>query len=98
MPGGDSYDFTPATVRRLADMVRISLTEEETMRISRDLSKVAEYFAELNKVDLDGVEPSYTVTKRKSAVREDITRPSLDQATAVQNAISHDGFIKAPRV
>jgi aspartyl/glutamyl-tRNA(Asn/Gln) amidotransferase C subunit len=98
MSVGDSYDFTPATVRRLASMVRISLTEEETIKISRDLSKVVEYFGELSKLDLDRTEPTYTVTRRKNASREDRGRTGLDQATAVQNAISQDGFIKAPRV
>jgi len=59
------------TVRRVAEHARLSLTSEELDRFSGQLGVVLGAFAELDAVDVEGVEPSYQPVPLEDVVRGD---------------------------
>jgi len=85
-------------VLELSRQLRLGLTEEEARTIARDLSKILEYVRRLGELDLEGYEPTYTVTPVNSVVRQDVPEENLSQQDVFRNAIVENGFIKAPKV
>lgn len=92
----ESLDYLK--VLELARQLRVGLTEEEAKLIARDLSKVLEYVRRLRELELEGYEPTYTVTPVKSVLRVDVPREGLSVEEVFSNALGEEGFIKAPRV
>lgn len=85
-------------VLELARQLRVGLTEDEAKVIARDLSKVLDYVRRLSELDLEGYEPTYTVTPVESVFRDDVPGESLPLKDVLYNVVEEDGFIKAPRV
>jgi aspartyl-tRNA(Asn)/glutamyl-tRNA(Gln) amidotransferase subunit C len=92
--------LTREDVLKLAQLSRLSLTEEEIERFREELSSILEYVEKLNSVDVSGLEPTYQVTALKNVMRKDEvidygykTEDLLKNAPAVQ-----DGQFKVRRV
>jgi aspartyl-tRNA(Asn)/glutamyl-tRNA(Gln) amidotransferase subunit C len=92
--------LTREDVLKLAQLSRLSLTEEEIERFREELSSILEYVEKLNSVDVSGLEPTYQVTGLKNVMRKDEvidygykTEDLLKNAPAVQ-----DGQFKVRRV
>lgn len=92
----ESLDYL--RVLGLARQLRVGVTEEEARVIAKDLSKVLEYVKRLSELDLEGYEPTYTVTPVGSVLRGDAPQEGLPVEDVFSNAVGEDGFIKAPRV
>lgn len=58
-------------VLKLARLSRLKLTGDEVERFSVELSKILDYVEILNKVDTNGLEPTYQVTGLKNVMRPD---------------------------
>ncbi len=88
------------TVKRVAEVARLNLTEEEVKGYSKDLTNILETFKELEKVKTDGVEPTFQPIEVKDVLREDIIEPSLSQEEALSNTKKNKegGNFKAPKV
>lgn len=63
--------ITDQTVRHVAKLARLHLTDAEVERFSKQLSNVFEYIDILNEVDTENVEPTAQVTGLKNVLRED---------------------------
>ena len=59
------------TVRRVADVAHINLTDEEVEQYVQQFKYILETFKELDEVDTNGVKPSYHPLPLKSIVRDD---------------------------
>lgn len=59
-------------VRRIADLARIELTENEKEKYAEELSSVLGYFEQLKEVKTEGVELTSQVTGLVNVAREDI--------------------------
>ena len=80
-------------------LARLELSEEDREKYTPKLNSVLDYFSELDKVDTEGIEPTYHVLPVSNVFREDTPAPSLTQEEALSNAPKkQDGFIKAPRM
>ena len=87
------------TVKKVARVARLNLTEEETDRFSKDLSEVLEAFETLQAIPTEGVEPTFQPTDVENVVREDQVEPSIPRSKLLKNLKNQeDGFIKGPRV
>ena len=85
-------------VEYVAELNKLSLSEEEKELMQQDLSKVLQYMEVLNQLDTDGVEPLVHVSGVKNVFREDCPRPSFDRETILQNAIAvEEGCFKVPQ-
>lgn len=65
--------LTTEEVKKIAVLARIELTEQQVEKFRKDLSTVLDYVAELNEVDVEGVEEVSQVTGLVNVQREDVS-------------------------
>lgn len=90
-------------VKHVAKLARLSLTEEETQKYAEQLSRIMDFFAELQDVDTTGVEPMSHPIAALAAVnvlREDEVRTeALSREVLMENAPLTDGaFFRVPKI
>jgi aspartyl-tRNA(Asn)/glutamyl-tRNA(Gln) amidotransferase subunit C len=78
-------------VRHVATLARLSLTPEEEQRYATQLSAVLDAVAQLQELDVSGVEPTSHASLAASLFREDVVRPSLPPEKGLANAPSKVG-------
>ncbi|MCI0355174.1 MAG: Asp-tRNA(Asn)/Glu-tRNA(Gln) amidotransferase subunit GatC [Acidobacteria bacterium] len=95
----------------VADLANLELTDDERVRMVRDLNSILDYIDRLNRLDTTGVAPMAQVAtgygdaagsgsaQFDNAMRADVPGPSLDREAALRNAPEANGvFFKVPRV
>jgi aspartyl-tRNA(Asn)/glutamyl-tRNA(Gln) amidotransferase subunit C len=86
-------------VRKVAELARLTFSEEEEVRLVEDLNRMLEYAAVLDSLDTTGVTPTAHVLPLQNVFRKDVVRPSLSQEAALANAPrSGHGYFRVPRV
>ena len=83
--------ISPEEVEYTARLARLSLSEEETAAMARDLDKILEYVAALQSLDTTGVEPTSHPIPVPTPLRADEAAEPLDPALALSNAPQTDG-------
>ena len=78
-------------VRYVAELAKLSLSEEEIELFASQLSAVLEYAAHLQQVETSHVPPTATVLPLRSVMRRDEARPSLPVEAALANAPAREG-------
>jgi aspartyl-tRNA(Asn)/glutamyl-tRNA(Gln) amidotransferase subunit C len=87
------------TVKKVAALARLKLTEHETDRFSRDLESILDAFRDLEKVDTKWIKPSFQPIETKNVLREDRIEGSLTQEEALANTQNKErGFFRGPKV
>jgi aspartyl-tRNA(Asn)/glutamyl-tRNA(Gln) amidotransferase subunit C len=89
------------TVRHVADLARLELSEEEIGRYAGELSAVVDYVAGLDALGLAGIEPLERMHDRAAAPAPDQARPSpLARAELLASAPASDGtyFLVPPAI
>lgn len=88
------------TVRRVAALSRLSLSDDELLEYSSQLATILDYISKLNEIDTKDVPPtSHALSTLKNVYRKDLLKPSLKTEEALRNAPSKDGdFFKVPQV
>lgn len=87
------------TVRKVAGLARLELTEKELERFSKDMGEITKAFSVLSKVNTDGVPPTFQPVEQKNVLREDKVEQSIPRETLLKNLKNQEkGFIKGPRV
>ena len=87
------------SVKHIAKLARLSLTDEEIKKLAHDLSGVVEYVEQLNELDTEGVEPMVGAVDQLKALREDIVVDSGLREAMLKNAPdSEDTAIKVPQM
>jgi aspartyl-tRNA(Asn)/glutamyl-tRNA(Gln) amidotransferase subunit C len=87
------------TVRHVARLARLALSDEDVKRFAGDLSRITEYLSQLAKVDVSGVEMTVHTFGDRNQWREDVARPGFTREQAVANAPeSEQNFFKVPPV
>ena len=66
-----NFMLTKEEVIKIATLARIELTETEVEKFQKDLSTVLDYVAELNQIDIEGVEEVSQVTGLVNVQRRD---------------------------
>jgi aspartyl-tRNA(Asn)/glutamyl-tRNA(Gln) amidotransferase subunit C len=93
--------LTRQDVARIAELARLSLTDQEIELFSRQLTSILEYAEQLRGVDTRDVPATSHPLALAAPLREDEIRPSLMPAEAVAAAPDADregGLFKVPRV
>ena len=88
-----------ATVRRIAHLARIKVTDEEAKSLESELSGILDWVKQLNEVDVTDVEPMTSAVEMTLRMREDRVTDGekVDEVTA--NApLKEDGFFVVPKV
>ena len=88
-----------ATVRRIAHLARIAVSEAEVPHLQSEINAILAFVAELDAVDVEGVEPMTSVIPMKLPMREDIVTDGEIELAILANApLSEDGFFLVPKV
>ena len=88
-----------ATVRRVARLARIKVTNDEAERMTNELNSILGFVEQLNEVDVADVEPMTSVVSVKLRRRQDVVTDGEDAAAVTANApVSEDNFYLVPKV
>jgi aspartyl-tRNA(Asn)/glutamyl-tRNA(Gln) amidotransferase subunit C len=91
--------ITPEQVRHVARLSRLALDEAHLQRFAGQIESILEYVAQIDKVDVTGVEPMAHAVPLSNVFREDVAGPSLPLDKVLQNAPETDGpFFKVPKI
>lgn len=86
-------------VRRIAKLSRLILTDTEVEACADQLSRVLDYFRQLDSIDTSRVEPLDHPLPLTNVLRDDQPRGSLDADAALANAPQREGaFFRVPKV
>jgi len=66
------------TIKHIASLARIELTNGEEEKIGGELSAILGYIDQLNNINTDSVEPLYQVTGLINSMREDKSRKDFE--------------------
>lgn len=88
-----------ATVRRIARLARIKLTDEDVPRLEGELNAILKWIDMLNEVDVSGVEPLTSVVEVEMKMRDDVVTDGNMPDDVVANApASEDHYFMVPKV
>lgn len=88
-----------ATVRRVARLARIKVTDDEAERMTNELNSILGFVEQLDEVDVAGVEPMTSVVSVKMRRRQDVVTDGEDAVAVTANApVSEDNFFLVPKV
>ncbi len=89
----------PAVVDHVARLARLDLSEEERATLAQQLRHILEYFARLDELDTEDVEPTSHVVEMRNVFREDVPGTPLPREAVLRSAPEHeDGFFKVPPI
>jgi len=87
------------TVRRVAHLARIAVTDQEAERMTGELNAILGFVEQLGEVDVSGVEPMTSVTPMAMKKRVDTVTDGDKAADVVANApASDENFFLVPKV
>ncbi len=86
--------------RKIADLAKIDLTEQEIKEYSKDLNNILKWMEELKEVDVSNIQPVTSVTDNKLYEREDISsNNNVEQEKIFLNAPDKVGeYFTVPKV
>ena len=88
-----------ATVRRIAHLARIAVTDEEVPHLQGELNAMLAFVEQLSEVNVDGVEPMTSVIPMRLPMREDVVTDGDIAPLVLANAPqAEDGFFVVPKV
>ena len=88
-----------ATVRRIAHLARIKVTEAEVPHLQDELNAILAFVAELESVDVTGVAPMTSVLPMPMKKRADeVTDGSIAEKIVANAPSSEDHFFVVPKV
>ena len=88
-----------ATVKRVARLARIAVTEADAERMTGELNGILGFVAQLGKVNVDDVEPMTSVTHQTMRWRKDIVADGNKAADVTANTKdTADNFFMVPKV
>ena len=78
-------------VARLAALVRLKLSDQETGQMADDLDQILGYVATLEELDTAGIEPTAHALPLATPLRADEPVAGMDPALALSNAPQSEG-------
>ena len=92
-----SVDAT--TVRRIARLARIAVSEDEIGHLQDELNAILAFVEQLSEVDVSGVEPMTSVTPMALKMRADkVTDGGFADQILANAPATEDGFFLVPKV
>ena len=88
-----------ATVRRIAHLARIAVTDAEIPHLQGELNAMLAFVEQLSEVDVEGVDPMTSVTPMEMKKRRDLVNDGGIAEKVVANApATEDNFFLVPKV
>jgi aspartyl-tRNA(Asn)/glutamyl-tRNA(Gln) amidotransferase subunit C len=88
-----------ATVRHIAKLARIAVTEAEVEALVPELNNILGWIEQLQEVDVSGVEPMTAVIPNTLRLRDDVVTDGGKRDAVLKNApMAEHGFFAVPKV
>ena len=88
-----------ATVKRVAGLARIAITDEDAARIAPELENILHWIEMLGEVDCTGIEPMTAVIPNHLRLRDDVVTDGGIRDQILANAPQGEhGFFTVPKV
>ncbi len=88
-----------ATVRRIAGLARIAVTDAEADALVPELNNILGWIEQLQEVDVTGVEPMTAVIPIRLRLRDDVVTDGGVRDDVLNNApLAEQGFFAVPKV
>lgn len=88
-----------ATVRHIAKLARIAVTDGEVEALVPELNNILGWIEQLQEVDVTGVEPMTAVIPNTLRLREDVVTDGGKRDDVLKNApVAEHGFFAVPKV
>ena len=88
-----------STVRHIARLARIAVSDAEVEALAPELSNILGWIEQLQEVDVAGVEPMTAVIPNRLRLRDDAVTEGDRQAEILANApVAEHGFFAVPKV
>lgn len=88
-----------ATVRRIARLARIAITDEEAKRLEQELSGILDWVAQLDEIDTSDVAPMTRVVAMKMKMRKDEVTDGFCADDILKNAPKvDDDYFVVPKI
>jgi len=88
-----------ATVKRIARLARVKITDEEAIGLKSELSGILNWVEQLSEVDTTGVEPMTRVVPIQLRQREDkVTDGNIADQVMLNAPVTEDHFFVVPKV
>lgn len=95
----ESASVDAKTVRRIAHLARIAVAEDEVSHLQGEVNAMLAFVAQLQEVDVTGIEPMTSVMPMKMKEREDkVTDGNIADAIVANAPGSTDHFFVVPKV
>jgi aspartyl-tRNA(Asn)/glutamyl-tRNA(Gln) amidotransferase subunit C len=89
----------PDTVRRIAQLARIAVAEDEIEHLRGELNAILAFVEQLSQVDVEGVEPMTSVVPMEMKKRPDIVTDGGIPDAILKNApAAEEHFFVVPKV
>ena len=88
-----------ATVRHIAKLARIAVSDAEVDALVPELNNILGWIEQLQEVDVTGVEPMTAVIPNKLRMRADVVTDGDKRDAVLKNApLAEHGFFAVPKV
>lgn len=92
-------EITKEQVKHVADLARLTFSDDELETFAKQMDEVIQYAERLNELETEDVVPTTHVMDVRNVLREDEARPSLDREDVLKNApASKDGQFEVPSI
>ncbi len=93
-------DLTKNDVLKLAQLARLSLSQDEVILFQKEISSILDYVKQLENIETSGLEPTSQVTGLTNVMREDVIKDyGISRTELLKNLPdSKDGMIKVKRM
>ena len=79
-------EISKEQIKHLAHLSRLELSEAEIDAMQGDMSKILDFVAQVEKLDLEGVEPLTQMSKSVNVMRQDEVAKMISKEDALKNA------------
>ncbi|MBX9667707.1 MAG: Asp-tRNA(Asn)/Glu-tRNA(Gln) amidotransferase subunit GatC [Candidatus Obscuribacterales bacterium] len=95
--------ITSKDVEHVAKLARLALTEDEKRLYTDQLSRILEYFGQLDKIDTNGIEPMSHALPVVNVMREDVVvappgHQQLLLSAPASETTDQGSFFRVPRI
>lgn len=85
-------------IKHLAHLSRLEFSEKELKEMQGDMGKILEFVAQIDALDLEGVEPLTQMSESTDVMREDEAKGMLPKEEALKNAPdANSDYFRVPK-
>ena len=85
-------------IKHLAHLSRLEFSEKELKEMQGDMGKILDFVAQIDALDLSGIEPLTQMSDSVNVMREDQTKGMIQKAEALKNAPdANSDYFRVPK-